>query len=211
MLLAFRDMRANMIRQGLFRSSKSFYAWKIVSLLGMYMTVAAILLHGRDTWAATLAASCLLAACWQQSGWLAHDFLHHQVFKDRRLNNVFGYFMGNVLQGFSVDWWKNKHNKHHAVPNECTDNADAVDPGALRSARFCCALHLLSCVGCVRDCRRGDHTSSIAVGSTNCAPRVNPTWIPMQVIVLECDCSRLCAAAALSPCEYATPSLHILL
>jgi fatty acid desaturase len=24
---------------------------------------------------------------------------------------------GNLAQGFSVSWWKDKHNRHHAVPN----------------------------------------------------------------------------------------------
>jgi len=28
-----------------------------------------------------------------------------------------GYVLGNVAQGFSVSWWKAKHNLHHAVPN----------------------------------------------------------------------------------------------
>lgn len=32
------------------------------------------------------------------------------------------------MQGFSVDWWKNKHNTHHAVPNECSAEALALDP-----------------------------------------------------------------------------------
>jgi acyl-lipid Delta6-acetylenase / acyl-lipid (9-3)-desaturase len=126
-------MRLQMIKAGLFKSSKSFYAWKVLSLLSMFFTVAGILVHGNDTWMACHAASFLIALSWQQSGWLAHDFLHHQVFKNRRMNDIFGYIFGCVLQGFSVDWWKNKHNTHHAVPNECTENAIAVDPGiALR-------------------------------------------------------------------------------
>ena len=33
------------------------------------------------------------------------------------------------LQGFSVDWWKSKHNTHHAAPNELADDgARVVDP-----------------------------------------------------------------------------------
>ncbi len=31
-----------------------------------------------------------------QSGWLAHDYLHHQVFRRRSMNTVAGYFIGNV-------------------------------------------------------------------------------------------------------------------
>jgi hypothetical protein len=43
--------------------------------------------------------------------------LCRQVFANRTLNDAVGYFFGNVMQGFSVAWWKNKHNTHHAVPN----------------------------------------------------------------------------------------------
>ena len=33
------------------------------------------------------------------------------------------------MQGFSVDWWKTKHNTHHAAPNELADDgARVVDP-----------------------------------------------------------------------------------
>jgi len=27
-----------------------------------------------------------------------------------------------LIQGFSVDWWKSKHNKHHAAPNELDED-----------------------------------------------------------------------------------------
>jgi hypothetical protein len=68
------------------------------------------------------------ALCWQQCGWLAHDFLHHQVFTNRAINDAFGLFFGNFCQGFSVAWWKDKHNLHHAAPNE----ARAIGVGAAR-------------------------------------------------------------------------------
>ena len=36
---------------------------------------------------------------------------------------------GVLRQGFSVDWWKSKHNTHHAAPNELADDgARVVDP-----------------------------------------------------------------------------------
>lgn len=31
-----------------------------------------------------------------QGGWLAHDFLHHQVFRHRSMNTVAGYIIGNI-------------------------------------------------------------------------------------------------------------------
>ena len=137
MLEDFRSLRARMRREGLFSSSTSFYIYKAVSLLAMYCTVAMMLASAQDTWLGCAAAAFMLGLCWQQTGWLSHDFLHHQVFKNRVLNTAVGYIQGNLLQGFSVDWWKNKHNKHHAVPNECDAHAHAVDPGAL-----CCRRKL---------------------------------------------------------------------
>lgn len=59
----------------------------------------------------------LLALFWQQSEWLAHDFLHHQVFTNRFYNNLTGLGVGNIWQGFSTSSWKMKHNHHHASPN----------------------------------------------------------------------------------------------
>jgi len=37
-----------------------------------------------------------------------------------------GVLVGNVFQGFSVHWWKTKHNTHHSVPNlEASEEAAA--------------------------------------------------------------------------------------
>jgi len=57
-------------------------------------------------------------------------FLHHQVFKNRMYGDMMGLIIGNLFQGFSVHWWKTKHNSHHAVPNlhaSCKDSCDG-DP-----------------------------------------------------------------------------------
>lgn len=160
---------------------------------------------------AQIGSAFLLGLFWQQVGWLAHDFLHHQVFRHRWANNWAGLCLGNIsqvlsmvaharsanrhrllycterqlfngpprplllqpafsqggnakghaaflppqprtcqmlyvaitvslltdadgchslsVQGFSVDWWKSKHNTHHAAPNELADDgARVVDP-----------------------------------------------------------------------------------
>jgi fatty acid desaturase len=61
-----------------------------------------------------MAGAIALGWFWQQCGWLAHDFLHHAVVKSNRtINDCFGLLVGNIYLGFSVDWWKNKHNTHH--------------------------------------------------------------------------------------------------
>jgi len=49
------------------------------------------------------------------------------VFENRFWGDIFGLIIGNLFQGFSVAWWKNKHNTHHAVPNLHESSPDAHD------------------------------------------------------------------------------------
>jgi fatty acid desaturase len=55
-----------------------------------------------------MGAACVVALFWQQCGWLAHDFAHHGVFANRRLNDLMVLLVGGFYLGFSLDWWKNK-------------------------------------------------------------------------------------------------------
>jgi acyl-lipid Delta6-acetylenase / acyl-lipid (9-3)-desaturase len=110
-----------MISAGLFKLNKFYYLYKFASQ---------ILLVGAAAYAASIPGSVgyyvgaiLLGLFWQQSGWLCHDLCHNQLceLKDGRAlsvwNHALGMITGNLSQGFSVKWWKDKHNRHHAVPN----------------------------------------------------------------------------------------------
>lgn len=110
----------------LFDSNKLFYAFKIWSTVAI-CAMSATMVLSFGAWYIIALAAFLMALFWQQCGWLAHDFLHHQVFIKRNVNNMFGVLIGNIFQGFSVSWWKNKHNHHHAVPN-VTDAPSGGDP-----------------------------------------------------------------------------------
>jgi len=71
-------------------------------------------------------SAVILGLFFQQSGWLSHDYGHHQVFKNRYINNIMLFLFGNILQGFSATWWKERHNAHHALTN-ILDNDPDVD------------------------------------------------------------------------------------
>jgi fatty acid desaturase len=114
--LEHRRIRKKLKQSNLYQSSKLFYVYKVLTNLTLVSISAAFVLGFDSVWAHVLGAF-FLALFWQQCGWLSHDFLHHQVFQDRKWNNFMGYFLGNICQGFSVSWWKAKHNLHHAVPN----------------------------------------------------------------------------------------------
>ncbi|KAL2914133.1 hypothetical protein HK105_206391 [Polyrhizophydium stewartii] len=112
-----QKLRALVKKEGWDRANPLYYTLKIGSNFAIAgISIAVLALYGSSL-PGLLASSLLLAVFWQQSGWLAHDFLHHQVFENRAYNNLVGYLVGNVGQGFSVAWWKHKHCTHHSTTN----------------------------------------------------------------------------------------------
>jgi len=123
---AYRDLRLELIKMGLFNSSYGYYVWKVTSNL-LLLALSIYCAVSTTNTLVNFIGAVILGLFWQQSGWLAHDFLHHQVFKTRWMGDAMGVFIGNFLQGFSVQWWKCKHNTHHAVPNLHATNKDSAD------------------------------------------------------------------------------------
>lgn len=124
----FRALRSELMREGMFRASGIYYTFKTASTLAIFIASYALLWMYPSMPLVVALSAAGVGLGLQQAGWLSHDFLHNQVFSARKLNLFAGYMLGNVLQGFSVYWWRNKHNTHHAVPNEIGDAGDAHDP-----------------------------------------------------------------------------------
>jgi len=117
---AYRRLRSQMKKAGLFKINYWYYAYKIASqflLVGLAAWCAS-----SPTYAGFFSGAALLGLFWQQSGWLCHDVCHNQLAQQNgqpfsHWNQALGLMFGNLAQGFSVKWWKDKHNRHHAVPN----------------------------------------------------------------------------------------------
>ena len=123
----YRDLREQLVEMGLFKASKMYYVWKVTS--NLLIAAASIYCAVSTTsFMMNFLGAILMGLFWQQCGWLAHDFLHHQVFPDQRWKgDLAGVVIGNLFQGFSVQWWKCKHNSHHAVPNLHASSPEAAD------------------------------------------------------------------------------------
>ena len=124
---AYRRLKGKLISDGMFNASLSYYAYKMVTQVALWSLGWWLACSAGGSWALVMASALAYALFLQQSGWLAHDLLHHQVFRNRVLGHLFGILWGNVAQGFSISWWINKHNAHHAVPNLVESAADAAD------------------------------------------------------------------------------------
>lgn len=122
----YRDLRAKLVMMGMFKASTGFYVYKCLSNIVLWC-ISVGLVAFTDSVPLHIISALLMGLFFQQCGWLAHDFLHHQVFRKRKYGDLMGIFWGNLMQGYSVQWWKNKHNGHHAVTNLHNSTAVAQD------------------------------------------------------------------------------------
>lgn len=122
----YRDLRSKLIMMGMFKSNPLFYVYKFISTQAVMLLAVAMVYFSTNPIMHMLSA-LTLGLFFQQCGWLAHDCLHHQVFRKRKYGDWAGIYWGNLMQGYSVQWWKNKHNGHHAVPNLHNSTAQSQD------------------------------------------------------------------------------------
>ncbi|VDM62714.1 unnamed protein product [Angiostrongylus costaricensis] len=109
---SFERLRRRVYEWGLMDSRPWYYVMKSLTT-SSFMFIAFYLQYCE--W--YLTSAICLAVAWQQFGWLTHDCAHHQPTRNRKLNNMLSIVFGNLVQGFSSDWWKDKHNTHHAATN----------------------------------------------------------------------------------------------
>ncbi|CAE7626046.1 unnamed protein product, partial [Symbiodinium sp. KB8] len=96
-----REVRAKLQREGYFDANPVWYTIKTLSTVA-FAVVAWWLVLSYDSFVMHMLSAAFLAIFLQQCGWLAHDYVHHQVFKWRLLGDAMGWLVGNVFQGFSV-------------------------------------------------------------------------------------------------------------
>jgi fatty acid desaturase len=97
----------------------------LTAVVGSWWAFAAI----GDSWYQVITA-VVLGVLFTQLGFLGHEGGHRQVFASRRANDLLGLAAGNLLIGVSFGWWVDKHNRHHAHPNQ-EDHDPDIGPGVL--------------------------------------------------------------------------------
>ena len=114
---------------GLLRRRPGYYTLKITITVALYLTGWVVFAFLGSTWWQLLTA-VFLGVMVTQLAFLGHDSGHRQVFRTRRGTYAFGLLAGNLAVGLSYGWWMDKHNRHHAHPNDLERDPD-VGAGAL--------------------------------------------------------------------------------
>ena len=102
---------------GLLERRYGYYVTKIAITGGLLLGGWALFVLLGDSWW-QLFVAVLLAVVFTHIGFIGHDAGHSQIFRTRRANYLVGLVHGNLAIGLSYGWWVDKHNRHHAHPNQ---------------------------------------------------------------------------------------------
>ncbi len=112
------------------------YAWYWTTILVAIASFVAIwvgfFLLGNSWFQLILAAALGVVAT--QFGFIGHDGAHRQIFKSAAWNEWMSRILSGAFAGLSFGWWRSKHNRHHAAPNQEDKDPD-IGPGAIAFTR----------------------------------------------------------------------------
>ena len=125
----YADLSRRVRAAGLLDRRPRYYAITMsLTVLALVAGWVAFFAIGASWWQLVVAAC--LGVAFTQVAFLGHDAGHRQVFRTRRAAYVAGLLLGNLGIGLSYGWWVDKHNRHHAHPNQIGADPD-IDVGAL--------------------------------------------------------------------------------
>jgi fatty acid desaturase len=126
---AYSVLSRQIKQAGLLDRRPGYYAAQIALLLALVAAgVTALVMIGDSWWQLLVAAYFAMLST--QLGFLGHDAGHRQIFRSARRNYRLGVLLANLGVGFSYGWWVDKHNRHHAHPNDEDKDPD-IGAGAL--------------------------------------------------------------------------------
>ncbi|MDP3778955.1 MAG: acyl-CoA desaturase [bacterium] len=123
----FSELDARIRASGLLNWSPYFYIFSMTVIAALIAVSFFILAYVHSFWL-QLANALLLAFSFGQLGFFLHDVGHGQVVGSR-WHRWMGIVFSLIL-GWSLSWWINKHNRHHAFPNQAGKDPD-IDFGPL--------------------------------------------------------------------------------
>jgi len=120
---AYRRLSEQVHEAGLARRRYGFYVTRLGGWIGgLALLIVAVPLLG-TTWL-QLVIAILIGVVMAQLGFLSHEAAHRQVFASRERNEWASRVIAGLLMGLSYGWWMDKHNTHHARPNQEGEDPD---------------------------------------------------------------------------------------
>jgi fatty acid desaturase len=121
---------AQLVRETSLMERRYLFYWLeiVAAILAFGLVWWGVVLVG-DSWLQLLLAAGLGLVV-TQFGFLGHDGAHQQIFRSPAWNEWSSRLLAGAFAGLSYGWWRTKHNRHHAAPNQEGKDPD-IFPGAI--------------------------------------------------------------------------------
>jgi len=119
----YGELKRRVAAHGLFEPQLRYYAFTAATTLALVAAAFASLFVSPSI-ATDVAVAALLAIASSQLGFLLHDIAHRQLVPAGRSADALQLLTGPLLLGLSGAWWKQKHDRHHAHPNDPDKDPD---------------------------------------------------------------------------------------
>jgi len=119
----YTDLSKVVRDHGLLRRRYAYYWTRIVAASTAFVLVWVVVFVLGNSWFQLICAA-FLGVVIAQFGFLGHDSAHRQIFKSASWNDWTARVFAGVFAGLSYGWWKTKHNRHHAAPNQTGRDPD---------------------------------------------------------------------------------------
>jgi fatty acid desaturase len=113
----YTDLARTVRESGLLGRRYGYYWSRIAMAVAAFGLVWAAFFVVGDSWS-QLALAAVLGVLLTQFGFLGHDGAHRQIFASAAWNDWTARVLAGAFTGLSYGWWKDKHNRHHAAPNQ---------------------------------------------------------------------------------------------
>jgi len=125
----YSALAAYVRESGLLRRRYVYYWTRLVAVVLAFASIwVAVVLVGDSWWQLAVAAG--FAVVLTQIAFLGHDSAHRQIFDSGSWNDWTSRILAGGFVGLSHTWWRNKHNRHHASPNQVGADPD-IAPGVV--------------------------------------------------------------------------------
>jgi fatty acid desaturase len=125
----YTDLSKQVRDRGLLRRRYGYYWSRIIlAVSAVGVILAGVVLLGNSWFQLILAG--LLGIVLTQLGFLGHDSAHRQIFRSAAWNDWTARLLAAGFVGMSLGWWRSKHNRHHAAPNQEGRDPD-IAPGVI--------------------------------------------------------------------------------
>ena len=114
---SYTALAATIRASGLMDRRYGYYWTLIVACVASLAFLVALAVWLGDSWW-QLVLAALLGMLLTQFGFLGHDAAHRQIFVSAAWNEWTARVLAGVFAGLSYGWWRGKHNRHHAAPNQ---------------------------------------------------------------------------------------------